>query len=109
MAPGIAIGNLNNQNAINQNGNLNFAVNGARPRGNNFMIDGVENNDISVTGPAFTISIPDAVTEVNVQTADFSAEFGRSGGAVINQVTSSGTNSFHGSAAYVYTGSAFQT
>jgi len=105
LAPGVA---LASSNSINQNGNLNFAVNGQRPRGNNFMIDGVENNDISVTGPAFTISIPDAVTEVNVQTADFSAEFGRSGGAVINQVTNSGTNSFHGSAAYVYTGSAFQ-
>jgi len=105
LAPGVA---LASGNSINQNGNLNFVVNGQRPRGNNFMIDGVENNDISVTGPAFTISIPDAVTEVNVQTADFSAEFGRSGGAVINQVTNSGTNAFHGSAAYVYTGSVFQ-
>src|SRR5437016_3734819 len=106
LAPGVA---LASSNSINQNGNLNFAVNGARPRGNNFMIDGVENNDISVTGPAFTISIPDAVTQVNVQTADFSAEFGRSGGAVINQVTNSGTNAFHGTAAYAYTGSAFQS
>ena len=106
LAPGVA---LASSNSINQNGNLNFAVNGQRPRGNNFMIDGIENNDISVTGPALTISIPDAVTEVNVQTADFSAEFGRSGGAVINQVTNSGTNAFHGTAAYVYTGSAFQT
>lgn len=105
LAPGVA---LASGNSINQNGNLNFVVNGQRPRGNNFMIDGVENNDISVTGPAFTISIPDAVTEVNVQTANFSSEFGRSGGAVINQVTNSGTNAFHGSAAYVYTGSAFQ-
>jgi hypothetical protein len=106
LAPGVA---LASSNSINQNGNLQFVVNGQRPRGNNFMIDGVENNDISVTGPAFTISIPDAVTEVNVQTANFSAEFGRSGGAVINQVTNSGTNAFHGSGAYVYTGSAFQS
>ncbi|HLJ26369.1 MAG TPA: carboxypeptidase regulatory-like domain-containing protein [Candidatus Angelobacter sp.] len=105
LAPGVA---LASSNSINQNGNLNFVANGQRPRGNNFMIDGVENNDISVTGPAFTISIPDAVTEVNIQTADFSSEFGRSGGAVINQVTNSGTNKFHGSGAYVYTGSAFQ-
>lgn len=104
LTPGVA---LASSNSINQNGNLNFTANGQRPRGNNFMIDGVENNDISVTGPAFTISVPDAVTEVNVQTADYSAEFGRSGGAVINQVTNSGTNSLHGSAAYIYTGSAF--
>lgn len=105
LTPGVA---LASSNSINQNGNLNFVANGQRPRGNNFMIDGVENNDISVTGPAFTISIPDAVNEVNIQTADFSAEFGRAGGAVINQVTNSGTNTFHGSAAWVYTGSAFQ-
>lgn len=105
LAPGVA---LASSNSINQNGNLNFVVNGQRPRGNNFMIDGVENNDISVTGPAFTISIPDAVTEVNVQTANFSAEFGRSGGAVINQITNSGSNAFHGTAAYAYTGSAFK-
>ncbi|HEY6248482.1 MAG TPA: carboxypeptidase regulatory-like domain-containing protein [Candidatus Angelobacter sp.] len=105
LTPGVALASTN---SINQNGNLNFVANGQRPRGNNFMIDGVENNDISVTGPAFTITIPDAVNEVNVQTADFSAEFGRSGGAVINQVTDSGTNAFHGSVAWVYTGSAFQ-
>jgi hypothetical protein len=39
-------------NSINQDGTFSFAVNGQRPRGNNFLIDGVENNDISVTGPA---------------------------------------------------------
>jgi len=95
-------------NSINQDGTFSFAVNGQRPRGNNFMIDGVENNDISVTGPAFIITNPDAVNEVAIQTADFSAEFGRAGGAVINQVTRSGSNSLHGSAVWVYTGSAFK-
>ncbi|HWX55571.1 MAG TPA: carboxypeptidase regulatory-like domain-containing protein [Verrucomicrobiae bacterium] len=104
LAPGVS---LASGNSINQNGTLNFIVNGQRPRGNNFMIDGVENNDISVTGPAFTISNPDAVQEISVQTADFSAEYGRAGGAIINQVTKSGTSELHGSAAYVYTGSAF--
>ncbi len=108
MAPGIAIGNLNNQNAINQNGTLFFAVNGQRPRGNNFMIDGVENNDISVTGPAFTITNADAVQEVVVQTANFSAEYGRAGGAILNQITKSGTNTYHGSVAWVYSGSALK-
>ena len=95
-------------NSINQDGTFSFAVNGQRPRGNNFLIDGVENNDISVTGPAFVITNPDAVNEVAIQTADFSAEFGRAGGAVINQVTKSGSNAFHGSADWVYTGSAFK-
>src|SRR6266481_7881373 len=105
LAPGVS---LASGNSINQNGTLHFIVNGQRPRGNNFMIDGVENSDISVTGPAFTITNPDAVQEVNIQTADFSAEYGRSGGAVFNQITKSGTNAYHGSAAWVYTGSAFK-
>src|SRR5689334_504079 len=105
LSPGIS---LASGNSINQNGTLNFAVNGQRPRGNNFMIDGVENNDISVTGPAFTLTNADAVQEFTVQTANFSAEYGRAGGAVFNQVIKSGTNALHGSAAYVYTGSAFK-
>jgi hypothetical protein len=78
------------------------AVNGARARSNNFMIDGSANNDISVAGPAFTITNNDALQEVAIQTANFTAEFGRSGGAVINQVTKSGTNNLHGTAAWVY-------
>jgi outer membrane receptor protein involved in Fe transport len=108
LAPGVAIGSLANQNSINQDGTFFFAVNGQRPRGNNFMIDGVENNDISIGGPAFTIANPDAVQEVNIQTADFSAEYGRAGGAVFNQITKSGTNNIHGSVTEVYTGSAFK-
>src|SRR5579864_70328 len=105
LAPGVS---LASNNSINQNGTLNFIVNGQRPRGNNFMIDGVENNDISVTGPAFTITNADSIQQISIQTADFSAEYGRAGGAVINQITKSGTNAIHGTANYVYTGSAFK-
>lgn len=78
------------------------SVNGTRPRGNNFMIDGISNNDISVAGPAITPTNNDALQEVTVQTSNFSAEFGRAGGAVINQVTKSGGNSLHGTLAWVY-------
>ena len=104
-APGVVV---TPNNTINQNGTLVFTVNGQRPRGNNFLIDGVENNDISVTGPAYTITNPDAVEEVNVQTSNFTAEFGRAGGGIINQVTKSGTNSVHGTAAYAYSGDVFK-
>lgn len=103
--PGVVVSPNGN---INQNGTMVFTINGQRPRGNNFLIDGVENNDISVTGPAYTIGNPDAVEEVNVQTSNFSAEFGRAGGGVINQVTKSGTNTLHGSAVYSYTGDVFK-
>src|SRR5579859_5509163 len=78
-----------------------FSVNGGRGRSNNFMIDGTENNDISVTGQAFQITSPDAVQEVSVQTGNYDAEYGRAGGAVVNVITRSGTNTFHGTARYL--------
>ncbi|HEV7893018.1 MAG TPA: carboxypeptidase regulatory-like domain-containing protein [Pyrinomonadaceae bacterium] len=73
-----------------------FSVNGARGRSNNFLLDGVENNDISVAGQGYQITNPDAVAEVAVYTSNFDAEFGRAGGAVINTITKSGTNNYHG-------------
>ena len=73
-----------------------FSVNGQRPRGNNYLIDGTENNDISVTGPATQINNEDAIAEVSVQTGLFSVEFGRAGGGVFNVITKSGTNEYHG-------------
>ncbi|HET9789518.1 MAG TPA: TonB-dependent receptor, partial [Pyrinomonadaceae bacterium] len=78
-----------------------FSVNGARGRSNNFLIDGTENNDISVAGQGFQITNPDAVQEVSVQTSNYDSEFGRSGGAVVNTITKSGTNEFHGSLSYL--------
>ena len=78
-----------------------FSVNGSRGRSNNFLIDGTENNDISVAGQAFQITNPDAVQEVSVQTSNYDAEFGRAGGAVVNTITKSGTDDFHGSLAYL--------
>src|SRR6266852_3423797 len=80
------------------NGTSQFSVNGQRPRGNNYLLDGVENNDISVGGPAGEITNEDAVKEFSLQTGLFSAEFGRAGGGVFNVITKSGTNEFHGTA-----------
>ncbi len=77
-----------------------FSVNGARGRSNNFLIDGTENNDISVAGQGFQITNPDAVQEVSVQTSNYDSEFGRAGGAVVNTITKSGTNEFHGTASF---------
>lgn len=83
-------------------GSNNYSVNGERARSNNFMIDGVENNDISVAGAAFQIHNNDAIQEVSLQTSNFSAEFGRAGGVVLNQITKSGGNAVHGTLAEVY-------
>jgi hypothetical protein len=73
-----------------------YSVNGARTRSNNFLIDGTENNDISIGGQAFRVRIPMAVQEVSVQTSNYDAEFGRAGGAVVNSVIRSGSNDVHG-------------
>jgi hypothetical protein len=78
-----------------------FIVNGARGRSNNFMIDGTDNNDISVAGQALEVVNPGSVQEVSVQTSNYDAEFGRAAGAVVNVITRSGTNSLHGTAGFV--------
>ncbi|MBC8166277.1 MAG: carboxypeptidase regulatory-like domain-containing protein, partial [Bryobacteraceae bacterium] len=78
------------------NGIATFSVNGARGRSNNFLLDGTENNDISVAGQGFQIKNPDAIQEVSVQTSQYDAEYGRAGGGVVNVVTKSGSNAFHG-------------
>lgn len=78
------------------------SVNGSRARSNNFMIDGTDNNDISVAGPAYTLTNNDAIQELSIQTSNFSSEFGRSNGAIVNQIIKSGTNGLHGTVAEVY-------
>lgn len=88
-------------------GSSGFSINGSRPRGNNYLLDGVENNDISVTGPAVAPNNEDAIAEVSIQTGLFSSEFGRAGGGVFNQITRSGTNAFHGTARWLYLSQAF--
>ncbi len=86
----------------------NFAqieVNGARPRSNNFMMDGQDINDVGIGGQAFNIQIPDAYQTITALTNSSSAEYGRSGGAVVNLVTKQGTNQYHGDVWELYTGS----
>lgn len=73
-----------------------FSVNGQRPRSNNYMLDGTDNNDIWLTGEAQVFTIADAIEEVSVQGGNFSVEFGRAAGGVLNVITKSGTNDLHG-------------
>ncbi len=77
---------------------VNFAVNGARLRSNNIMLDGQDSNDPSVTGRQQPINNTDIVQEVRLITNQFSAEYGRAAGSVMNVITKSGTNQFRGSA-----------
>jgi Carboxypeptidase regulatory-like domain len=75
-----------------------FTVNGSRERNNNFLLDGVDNNDTSVPGiPDGVLGAnPDSTEEFRVITNNFNAEYGRNTGAIIDVVTKSGTNTFHG-------------
>lgn len=73
------------------------SVGGQRPRNNNFMLDGVDNNRKDVTGPSSYIS-PDEVSEFSLLQNQFSAEFARSSGGQFITVTKSGSNDLHGSA-----------
>jgi Carboxypeptidase regulatory-like domain len=79
-----------------------FTANGLRPSQNNYLLDGIDNNSNAVdflNGTNFVVLPPvDAISEFKVQTADFSAQLGRSAGAVMNATVKSGTNSLHGAA-----------
>ena len=77
-------------------GSTGVSANGQRARNNNFMLDGVDNNDPSVTIANLRV-IPEAVDQFQVQTSPYSAEFGRSSGAQISVITKGGGNQFHGS------------
>ena len=77
--------------------NSSFQVNGQSDNRNNFLIDGMDNNERFIGTIIVRPSI-DALAEFKVQTNLYSAEIGRTAGGVINAVTKSGTNNFHGSA-----------
>jgi len=78
-----------------------ITVSGARPQQNNYRLDGVSINDYangasgSVMGGEMGV---DAIQEFSVLTSNYSAEYGRTSGGVVNAITRSGTNQFHGTA-----------
>jgi hypothetical protein len=84
-----------------------FNINGNRDRSNNYTLDGTDNNDpwfnnsalnqVGITGAPATLLPVDAIQEFNVQ-SQFTAEYGRNSGGVVNIITKSGTNDLHGSA-----------
>src|SRR5262249_53530805 len=71
------------------------SIGGNRARNNSFTLDGIDNNDISVTGPQI-LPIQDAVKEFTILTNQFTAEFGHSSAGQFNTITKTGTNSLHG-------------
>jgi hypothetical protein len=98
-APGVATGSNNNAETFRfaQSGGASLAVNGLRAQADNFILDGIDNNDALV---ATIIFFPpaDAIDEFRVQTSVAPAQYGRAGGALVVTTIKSGTNDIHGSA-----------
>ena len=88
------------ENGTDSSRDASFNVNGQRSEFNNFLLDGLDNNAYGTSNQGFSNQAiqpsPDAISEFNVETDNYSAEYGRSAGAVINVSIRSGTNQFHG-------------
>lgn len=80
---------------------VQITISGARPQQNNYRLDGISINDYSNGAPGSVVGLNlgvDAIQEFSVVTSNYSAEYGRTSGGVINAISRAGTNSFHGTA-----------
>src|SRR5580765_7033549 len=100
--PGVAD---SGDNSFSNSNGASFSSNGLRGRWNDFQRDAQANNVNSVAGPSICRGNQDALEEVSVITNDFGVEYGRASGSVVNYVTKSGSNNFHGSGFEYYEGS----
>jgi hypothetical protein len=100
LIPGVTRGvpGSNNDGASNEGWRMSSTIvaNGMRTRDNNFLLDGIDNNELNLNTVIIFPSV-DAIEEFKVQTGTYSAEFGRANGGVVNIQIKSGTNQFHGS------------
>jgi hypothetical protein len=100
LVPGVRRNIL--ENSTDSSRDASFDVNGQRSEFNNFLLDGLDNNAYGTSNQGFSNQSippsPDAISEFRVETDNYSAEYGRSAGAVVNVSIRSGTNQFHGRA-----------
>ncbi len=97
LMPGTTRGAPANTTVRSRQENEALTANGQRPEYNNYTLDGIDNNAMNL-GLAVLIPSIDAIQEFKVQTANYSAEFGRAAGAIVNVAIKSGTNDLHGTA-----------
>src|SRR5262249_29220464 len=95
FVPGVSSSRDNNFS--NFNGGQGFSVNGIRGRNNDQQIDGQNNNDNSVARPGLFVTDTEWVNQYVLITNQFGPEYGRNAGSVVNIITKSGTNTWHGS------------
>lgn len=101
LAPGVRKSALeNNGTTTSREGSFN--VNGQRSAFNNYLLDGLDNNNYGTSNQGFANEnippSPDAIDEFRIETNNYSAEYGRTTGAVINAAVRRGTNQLHGRA-----------
>jgi Carboxypeptidase regulatory-like domain len=98
LAPGV--GDMSDSNHASDTGGTNFVSNGSRGAGADILTDGASVTNSEPNGgitQATYVPSPEAVEEFKVEQSNFSAEYGFSGASIVNMVTRSGTNKFHGS------------
>ncbi|BCS32203.1 hypothetical protein TBR22_A14130 [Luteitalea sp. TBR-22] len=103
---GIPGSNIDGAGSLAWRASAAFSANGQRPRDNNYMLDGVDNNETWLQTVVIFPS-PDAIDEFKLQTSTYSAEFGRSLGGVVNLQIKSGANTYRGSAFEFHRNDAF--
>lgn len=113
LQPGVSLNEGQNQTDASRTARgigLAISISGGRSTDNAFLVDGVIVNDATNAGPGSSLRVNlgvDAIREFSVLTNNYSAEYGRGSGGVINAITKSGTNEIHGSAYEFVRNSAF--
>ncbi|MCU1317881.1 MAG: TonB-dependent receptor plug [Candidatus Acidoferrum typicum] len=79
----------------------NYSTNGSQAQQNSYLVNGNDSNDLPLNSP-LAVPNPDTIEEVKMVTNTINPEFGRNSGAVLNAITKSGTNNFHGTGFWFY-------
>ena len=100
LQPGVVAAESHAAVNVNRGYGDQVSISGARPQQNNYRLDGISINDYSNGGPGSILGGNlgvDAIQEFSVLTSNYSAEYGKTSGGVVNAISRSGTNQFHGS------------
>jgi hypothetical protein len=101
LQPGVVVATSHASVDVNRGFGSQLSISGARPQQNNYRLDGISINDYSNGGPGSVLGQNlgvEAIQEFSVLTSNYSAEYGKTSGGVVNAISRSGTNQFHGSA-----------
>jgi outer membrane receptor protein involved in Fe transport len=100
LQPGVVAAETHAAVNVNRGYGAQLSISGARPQQNNYRLDGISINDYSNGGPGSVLGQNlgvEAIQEFSVLTSNYSAEYGKTSGGVVNAISRSGTNQFHGS------------